>query len=129
MKIQSMRFTGKRVIGVIILACSLVAQVAFADGGGIGAMAAKITGNFGEVAKFVTASFYLLGLGFFGSAIFKFKAHKDNPTQIPVGTPIALTFIGAAFLFAPSLFKAAGDTVFSDATAAGVSGTASFEDN
>jgi intracellular multiplication protein IcmD len=33
----------------------------------------------------------------------KFKQHKDNPTQTPIGTPIALVFIAAALLFLPSI--------------------------
>ncbi len=93
----------------------------------LGGVAAKIIESFDNVAKFITASFYLLGTGFIGSAIFKFRAHKDNPTQIPVGTPIALTFIGAAFLYTPSLFGTAGMTMFgTTADAAGVSGTSTF---
>jgi hypothetical protein len=32
--------------------------------------------------------------------------------QIPIGTPIALLFIGAALIFLPSLLKVAGETLF-----------------
>ncbi len=42
----------------------------------------------------------------------KFKQHKDNPTQIPIGTPIALIFIGAALLFLPSILSVTGNTMF-----------------
>ena len=45
-------------------------------------------------------------------SITKFKAHKDNPTQIPIGTPIALLFVSAALLFAPSVLTTAGETLF-----------------
>lgn len=39
-------------------------------------------------------------------------ALKDKPTQIPVGTPIALLFIAAALLFLPSILGVAGETMF-----------------
>ena len=117
-------------LGIVAIAASIGAQFAFADTTAplsMGQVASQVTSNFGPVAQFLTASFYLLGLGFMGSAIFKFKAHKDNPTQIQIGTPIALTFIGAAFLFTPSLFGTAGQTLFgSGAKAAGVKGVSSF---
>ena len=67
------------------------------------------TGNpLASVAKLVTAGSYIAGLGFSSGAILKFKAHKDNPTQIPIGTPIALMVLSAAALAGPATF-AAGD--------------------
>ncbi len=119
----------KLVTAAVVVVSALVAQCVFAadDPMTLGGVASQVTSSFGAVAQFMTASFYLLGLGFMGSAIFKFRAHKDNPTQIPVGTPIALTFIGAAFLFTPSLFGTAGMTLFgSGASSAGVGGVSSF---
>jgi hypothetical protein len=37
---------------------------------------------------------------------------SDNPTQIPIGTPIALIFIAAALIFLPTIFNVAGGTIF-----------------
>ena len=37
----------------------------------------------GEIALALATISYLLGLGFMASAIFKFRAHKDNPNQNP----------------------------------------------
>ncbi|GJM07220.1 MAG: hypothetical protein DHS20C10_09540 [marine bacterium B5-7] len=94
---------------------------------GIGGIAQNVTSTFTAVSKLITAASYVAGMGFAIAAILKFKAHKDNPTQIPVGTPIALLFIGAALLFMPSIFQSAGETLFgSNYSAAGVSGTTSF---
>lgn len=78
----------------------------------IGTMASNITGSFESLTKLVTAGSYLAGLGFSIGAIMKFKQHKDNPTQIPVGTPIALVFISAALLFLPSILGVTGATMF-----------------
>jgi hypothetical protein len=59
--------------------------------------------------------------------VVKFKAHKDNPTQIPIGTPIALIFVGAGLMFIPTVFKVSGATMFAaSGQVAGVSGIVSF---
>lgn len=78
----------------------------------IGTVASTITASFEKLTKLITAGSYLAGLGFSIGAIMKFKQHKDNPTQIPIGTPIALIFIGAALLFLPSVLTTVGDTMF-----------------
>jgi intracellular multiplication protein IcmD len=65
-----------------------------------------------DLAKLIAAGSYVGGLGFALGAIMKFKAHKDNPTQIPVGTPIALLFIAAALIFLPTIFSSTGTTLF-----------------
>jgi hypothetical protein len=56
-----------------------------------------------DVAQLITASSYLAGLGFSAASIMKFKQHKDNPTQIPVGTPAALLYVSAALLYLPTV--------------------------
>lgn len=75
-------------------------------------MASQITSSFTSLTKLITAGSYLAGLGFSIGAIMKFKQHKDNPTQIPIGTPIALVFIAAALLFLPSILSVTGNTMF-----------------
>lgn len=96
-----------------------------AAGKSLGTMASSVTGTFTSLAKLVTAGSYLAGLGFAIGAILKFKQHKDNPTQIPIGTPIALTFIAAALLFLPSILGVTGGTMFGagGGTTAGPGGT------
>ncbi len=93
----------------------------------VGQIAQNITKTFGSLAQLVTAIAYVAGMGFGMAAILKFKAHKDNPTQIPIGTPIALLFVAAALLFLPTLFGVAGQTIFGASKSAGsVSGVSSF---
>lgn len=91
----------------------------------LGAMATQITGSFTSLTKLMTAGSYLAGLGFSIGAIMKFKQHKDNPTQIPIGTPIALVFIAAALLFLPTILGITGATMFgtSGGSTAGPTGT------
>lgn len=91
----------------------------------LGNMASQITNSFTSLTKLITAGSYLAGLGFSIGAIMKFKQHKDNPTQIPIGTPIALVFIAAALLFLPTILGVTGATMFgsSGGTTAGPTGT------
>ena len=78
----------------------------------IGDVASQITQSFTQIARLITAASYLAGLGFSIGAMMKFKQHKDNPTQIPVGTPVAMLFIAAALLFLPSILTVTSITMF-----------------
>lgn len=80
--------------------------------GSIGEVANIVIQSFENLSKLITATAYVAGMGFAIGAIMKFKAHKDNPTQVPVGTPIALLFIAAALIFLPTIFAVVGDTLF-----------------
>lgn len=104
---------------------ALFSQEAMAGNMTVGAMASSITSSFTNLTKLITAGSYLAGLGFSIGAIMKFKQHKDNPTQIPIGTPIALVFIAAALLFLPSILGVTGATMFgsSGGKTAGPTGT------
>jgi intracellular multiplication protein IcmD len=114
----------KLVIGLLTLACLVAGTAAFAAvSGGLGTVAENVRGSVSAIAKLVTAAAYVIGMAFAVGAIIKFKAHKDNPTQIPIGTPVALLFVGAALIFVPTVFKVSGSTLFGEgATVGGVSG-------
>jgi len=119
----------KVVIGLLALAGVVVSATAFAaaSGSGMGQVAAQVTSNLAAVAKLITAGAYVAGLALVVGAIVKFKAHKDNPTQIPIGTPIALLFVGIALLFSPTVFTKGGQTMFGGSgTVAMTSGIANF---
>ncbi len=108
-------------LGLLLIAGQALAASSLTVGG----MASSITGSFTNLTKLITAGSYLAGLGFSIGAIMKFKQHKDNPTQIPIGTPIALIFIAAALLFLPTILGIAGATMFgsSGGSVAGPTGT------
>ena len=89
----------------------------------LGGVASQITASFGQVTLLITGGSYLAGLAFSIGAIMKFKQHKDNPTQIPIGTPISLLFIAAALLFLPSVLSTAGQTIFAGGSTASPKGT------
>lgn len=120
------KMSKKVVLVVGALTCLSLGTAALAISG-IGGVAAQVTGNLTAVAKLITAASYVVGMAFGVGAIMKFKAHKDNPTQIPIGTPIALLFVAAALIFMPSIFKTSGQTLFgASGTVAGVSGVTNF---
>ena len=103
--------------GLLLFASESIAAVTT-----IGGMASQVTSSFTNLAKLITAGSYIAGLGFSIGAIMKFKQHKDNPTQIPIGTPIALVFIASALLFLPSILNVAGGTMFAGGEVAGPTG-------
>lgn len=91
----------------------------------LGGMSDQIIKSFTSITKLITAGAYIAGVGFSVGAILKFKQHKDNPTNIPIGTPIALVFIAAALLFLPTILGVTGATMFSGGgTTAGPTGSA-----
>jgi len=122
----------KRTFAVIILSALAIASFTVATAYAatslsIGGVASQVTASMGDLARLITAAAYVAGFGFAVGAVLKFKAHKDNPTQIPVGTPIALIFIAAALIFLPSIFGVAGETIFGGAgTPGGIKGVTSF---
>jgi len=92
-------------------------------------VASTLISNFAQLAQLIIAGAYVAGAGFAVSAILKFKQHKDNPTQIPIGTPIAVLFVAGALLFLPNIMKTAGATLFGNqAVAGGVAGVADISD-
>lgn len=118
----------KVTLGLLALVCFTVGTVALAQASlGVGGVARTATTNLANIARLITAASYVAGMAFAVGAIVKFKAHKDQPTQIPIGVPIALLFVGAALIFIPTVFKVSGQTLFgSSGTVAGVSGIVSF---
>jgi intracellular multiplication protein IcmD len=109
------------------LFCFCLGTMALAVTSGIGGVASQVKSNLGPIAQLLTAGSYILGMGMGVAAIIKFKAHKDNPTQVQIGQPIALLFIAAALLFIPSVFKTSGGTLFgASGTVAGISGVTKF---
>lgn len=117
----------KVMLALLALVCFTAGTAALAAISGIGSVAAQVTSNVGNIARLVTAASYVAGMAFAVGAIVKFKAHKDNPTQIPISTGVVLLFVGAALIFIPTVFKVGGSTLFGGSgQVAGVSGITKF---
>lgn len=89
----------------------------------LGGVASSITKSLEPLAKLITGGCYVGGLAFMVGAIMQFKQHKDNPTQVTIGKPIALLLVGASLLFMPSVMGMAGMTIFGGGTTAGPGGS------
>ena len=114
----------KSMMALIALSLSFMSMNAFAAAAtDLSGMAGMIQSTLTPLINLIVASCYLGGAGFCAAAIFKFKAHKDNPTQITIGTPIALLFVAAALLFLPSILGVAGQTMFAGGSTSGPSGS------
>ncbi len=118
-----MKNNKKKIITLLLSSIALCAIAGIGYAETLGTMASNVTATFSQLGKLITAGSYIAGLAFAVGAIMKFKQHKDNPTQIPIGTPISLILIAAALLFMPTLLKGLGSTVFGTATTAGPGGT------
>lgn len=110
--------------GVILGLGMGIPLVAMADSTAtLGTMASNISATLASVGRLITGASYIAGLAFAIGAIMKFKQHKDNPTQTPIGAPIGLLVVAAALLFMPSVMHMAGATLFgTGASTAGSSG-------
>lgn len=97
-----------------------------ASGSGVAAVAVQAKKQLGDIAKLITAGSYVGGFGFAVAAIVKFKAHKEQPTQVPISAAIVPLFVAAAMLFIPSVYSSAAHTLYQSGTAAGISGVQSF---
>lgn len=87
---------------------------------GLGGISQNINKNLKEVAKLISQAAFVAGMGFFLAGLFKFKQHKDNPTQVPVGTPLTMIAIAAAMMFMSNFITPLGQTFFGDDAKAGV---------
>lgn len=105
----------KKLSLIVGLASLLLASVGFADApasGTIGDMANTAVQSAAPVAGVISALAYLAGFGMTLAAIFKLKAHKDTPTQVPLSTGIVWLFLGCALLFLPTIISSVGKTIF-----------------
>ena len=108
-------------LGLVAASALLLTSLAYAEDVGLGAVATRLIGTLKPVYTLIVVLSIVSGVGFAIAAVFKFKQHKDNPTQIPVGTPIALIFIAAALIFMPSVVKVLGESMFGDEMQSGYS--------
>jgi len=86
----------------------------FAENLTLGDLANNITNSFASITKLITAGAYVGGITFFVVAIFQFKQHKENPTQVPLSKPMMILFMSTALIFLPEFVNSVNYTVFGD---------------
>ena len=94
---------------------SLAAEPAFALS--LGEMAQEAGEDLEVVPFFISVAFYILGILIFGFGMIRLKRHMDQPAQTTIGSGLVAVLIGVAFLVAPSVINAVGETFGVDATA------------
>lgn len=99
----------------VIIATVLLPVLGFAAAStttqNIGAVADNISGSLKGISTLIIGIATVAGLGFGVAAIFKFKQHRDNPTQVPLGQPLSLLAIAVFLLWLQFLLQSAGSTV------------------
>jgi intracellular multiplication protein IcmD len=111
-------------ISFLLFALGTSSLVFASASSGIGGIATNISGSLSAVASLIGGAAYLAGLVFAVAGIIQFKAHKDNPQQVPLSKGVVLVAVGASLLFLPSLLSSAGSTLFgSSGTSAGTTGS------
>lgn len=87
--------------------------VAMEDPETLGQLLCNIKMNtFQGIFKLIFVFAYVSGMGLMVAAIFKLKQVKENPTQIPVSTPMALFMCAALLLYLPEVIIPAGESIF-----------------
>lgn len=107
------------------LLLALVPTLLFASD--ITAIATTVTTQATSVAKLLSVTAYVAGVGFALAGILQFKAHKENPQQTPLSKPVVMIVVAACLLFLPTILTVAGSSLFgttgvSAATAGGGTG-------
>lgn len=78
----------------------------------LGKVIGRVEANISAISRLMILISYVAGIGFAMAGILQFKAHKDNPTQVPLSKPIVYVCVAAFLLFLPQLMGTAGKTVF-----------------
>lgn len=84
----------------------------FADTMSLGDLADNITQSFESITRLLTASAYVGGVMFFIVAVFQFKQHKENPTQVPLSKPMMILAMSSALIFLPDFVNSVSGTIF-----------------
>lgn len=75
------------------------------------AVATRISGSIGSIAKILSYVALIAGIGFILASFFKFHQHKLNPTQVPLSQGITLLLIGSGLTLFPVMIPSARNAV------------------
>ncbi len=90
----------------------------------VSVVAQTVTTQASAIAKLLSITAYVAGVGFALGGILQFKVHKENPQQTPLSKPVVMIIVAACLLFLPTVMEIAGNSLFgttatSSATAGG----------
>lgn len=96
-----------------VLMLALVPTILFAaDGGDITGIASTVTKQATAIAKLLSVTAYVAGVGFALAGVLQFKTHKENPQQTPLSKPVVMIVVAACLLFLPTILNIAGASLF-----------------
>src|SRR5690606_11511718 len=75
-------------------------------------IAEVVTKQAQAIAKLLSVTAYVAGVGFSLAGVLQFKGHKENPQQIPLSKPVVMIVIAACLLYLPTVLNIAGTSVF-----------------
>lgn len=67
----------------------------------LGDVANNLLGPTRGITELMYGVSYVAGAGMLVMALMQYKAHRDNPSQVRLGTPIAFLIFGLIFIFIP----------------------------
>ncbi len=105
----------------------IISTVAFASDANISSIATTVTTQAHAIAKLLSVTAYVAGVGFSLAGVLQFKGHKENPQQVPLSKPVVMIVVAACLLYLPTVLDVAGTSVFggralSASTAGGMDG-------
>lgn len=99
-------------IACLFLLLAVFAPSAMAQS--IGAIADRASGSIGGVTRLAESVAYMVGFLFGIGALVKFKAHRDNPQQTPISTPIVLLFVAVGLIALPAVLSSGQETLWAN---------------
>lgn len=97
---------------ILLFFCCSAALAAGNSGQSLATISGRVQSNVLSVVKLLIVLSYCAGVGFAMAGVLQFKAHKDNPQQVPLSKPMVYLCVAAFLLFLPSLMGTAGSTIF-----------------
>ncbi len=94
------------------LSLMMVAETAMAGTDTLGTIVGRVKDEIKGIANLLMIVSFISGVGFTLAGILQFKAHKDNPTQIPLSKPFVYLLVGCSLIFMPAIMQTSGQTVF-----------------
>lgn len=88
-------------------------------------LSSRVTDQVSSLKDLIINVAFIAGFGFLLAGVVKFKAHRDNPTQVPLSAPIVLVVVGCVLIYLPNLADVGGASVFGADAKQGVGGTTS----
>ena len=96
---------------ILLLPLLILTSSAFAAKG-LSEILAGLNENLKALATLLQVVAYISGVGFFLAGVLQFKAHRDNPAQVPLSKPMVYLGVASGLLFLPTILEVAGETVF-----------------